>query len=181
MLIARMFCRISAPRIRTFMHVVLLRGILGDIVEKLIMAGVCICYTFIGPNGIFTLPFRVNVRELGEYVANEIIAKHLTLESYGDLDTSPYGVLDPCVPDIVKFPKFRSPRILDYHFPGGLHYFSSILPDAAPATTSSYMTTGPTDDLSRRVCGLKVLFPVLVVSDVLIVSCRLLRWDISLN
>lgn len=99
---------------------------------------------------------RVNAKELGEYVANEIITKHLTLEAPSDMDGSASVISDPYGPDIIRFPKFRSPKIMDCRFPGCVHYFTSQLPDATPANTGKYMVTGPTDDLGKRVCGLKI-------------------------
>jgi hypothetical protein len=99
---------------------------------------------------------RINAKELGQYVAEEVISRHLTLHTSDMSENSRSVISDPYGPDIVKFPKFRAPKITDFRFPGGVHYFTSKLPDSSPLNTGNYMVTGPTDDSARRICALKV-------------------------
>lgn len=101
---------------------------------------------------------RINCRELGEYVANDIITRHLTQH---DLDDDFHGYRNSQFEneristfDRVKFHEFMAPKILDYHLPGGVYYFHSAIPSAS--SHDGFLVTGPSDESIQRICGLKV-------------------------
>ncbi len=101
---------------------------------------------------------RINNRELGDYVAKDIISRHLTqhdpdyielsaLQSEFDNERTPST-------DKVKFHRFNFPKIFDYLFPASIHYFHCAIPSASQ--TESFLVTGPSDEMNQRVCALKV-------------------------
>jgi hypothetical protein len=110
---------------------------------------------------------RINNRELGEYVARDIITRHLTQHDYDGDEEEGGGGYDgfhnsqfeserAMSIDRVKFHQFAAPKILDSHFPGGVYYFQSALPSASP--TDLFLVTGPSDESTQRICGLRVCF-----------------------
>lgn len=152
----RAYLSTSELQTRIFMRLDLSLGTHESLGARLNTTGSVMLVHFNSPytNGVGVL--RINAKELGQYVADEIISKHLTLHTSEYLDSAPSVISDPYGPDIVKFPEFRSPKIIDCRFPGGVHYFVSKLPDSSLASSGNYMVTGPTDDSTRRVCALKV-------------------------
>eukprot|EP00602_Paraphysomonas_sp_CaronLab_P013359 CAMPEP_0185043622 /NCGR_PEP_ID=MMETSP1103-20130426/43004_1 /TAXON_ID=36769 /ORGANISM="Paraphysomonas bandaiensis, Strain Caron Lab Isolate" /LENGTH=1284 /DNA_ID=CAMNT_0027583819 /DNA_START=406 /DNA_END=4260 /DNA_ORIENTATION=+ len=116
---------------------------------------------------------RINSRELGEYVASEIITKHFTSESISDdAEFRHNDTLKPPSLTRPKFHKFHRPKIIDCRFPGNVQYFYSSVPDNVPNTKNGYLITGPAVDLSSRVCGVKIA-PLGYVSE--ITCCQLLH------
>mmetsp|Transcript_25436 Transcript_25436/g.42865 ORF Transcript_25436/g.42865 Transcript_25436/m.42865 type:complete len:1363 (+) Transcript_25436:41-4129(+) len=102
---------------------------------------------------------RCNPRELGTYVANEIIAKHLTVSSRNDLNSvTGFGFHDamakaPSVEQI-QFKTFHMPVIHSGIFPGNIDYVMSSLPERKKcAQIDRYLLSGPRDDRTQRACG----------------------------
>ena len=102
---------------------------------------------------------RCNARELGAFVANEIISTHLTLsdKSRGNFSTG-FGFHDsmakaPSVEQI-KFNNFRMPVIFSGMFPGDIDFFISSLPERKNcAKIDRYLISGPREDRTQRTCG----------------------------
>ena len=73
-------------------------------------------------NAVFDLNtnVRYNARELGVYVAGEVMKAHVDL--FADGHSKP----------LVDLPEFINPKIIEFALPGGLFCFKSTLPDQYP-------------------------------------------------
>lgn len=74
---------------------------------------------------------RYNARELGEYVAGEVMKAQL------NQSTEEHSVCSGR--HIVDLPEFRNPKIVEFSLPGGLFCFKSTLPDPYPEALSPEM------------------------------------------
>ena len=102
---------------------------------------------------------RCNSRELGAYVAKDIIARHLTVTNGNNRNsTTNYGFHDsmakaPSV-ECISFNSFHMPKISSGIFPGNVDFFISSLPERKICSKiDRYLISGPKQDRSQRVSG----------------------------
>ena len=102
---------------------------------------------------------RCNAREMGTFVANDIISRHLVAsEGGGGASTTDFGYHDSMVraPSVenIRFHKFHLPRIIEGLFPGGIDFVVSSLPERKNCSKiDRYLMSGPKQDSSQRTCG----------------------------
>lgn len=102
---------------------------------------------------------RCNARELGAFVARDILSRHLTVAGGSSNDfTTGFGFHDsmakaPSV-ECISFEAFRMPVILAGVFPGNVDFFISSLPERKVCSKiDRYLISGPKEDLSQRASG----------------------------
>ena len=102
---------------------------------------------------------RCNSRELGMFVAKEILQQHLTegAEAAGDASAEfAFQNSRAKLPSVenVCFHRFRMPRILAAMFPGSIQFFISSLPERKECSKNDrYLVSGPREDRTQRTCG----------------------------
>lgn len=108
--------------------------------------------------------FRCNARELGRYVAQNIIRSCLdSSNSRSFVGNIFYGVkgdaggLEMSISrGVCELPIFHAPRSFSAYLPGNMMLLCSSLPQNIPYKNSGYLVTGPNVDFGNRLSAVKV-------------------------